>query len=136
MLSMRPILVAALCSLAASQASAYSIRYYSDITSDMSHRLDWRIHESVEQTLRTPNGTAIPQINECYRAGNIEDETRKIYDGHTHTLQRQWMNGITLASSRGRALEYHDSDDQLSESRKIHDSIPREIPNRVDNYYA
>ena len=103
------------------QASAMAIDYYCESTSDMLFKLDWRIHEGVKQTLRTVGATEVPQIQECYRAANVENETRKVFDDPEHELKRHRMNNISAATHKAIVHQ------------RVLPSLLKEVPDRDDN---
>lgn len=92
------LLVGALCTTFASSASAVRLDNYYESTSDMLFKMDWRVHDAVQENLKERNVEhANPQIQTCYRAGNVESEIRKIFSEDDHESKRSTMNGITTA---------------------------------------
>ena len=124
LISPRSIMVSCVCLVISNVALAIPTETYSDATSDMSHQLDWRIRHNVKEVLRTENGTDIPQINSCYRATNIENEMRKIYDLDNHQNQREAMNGVSVATYEGAYWE---------EGANYTKAVVQSIPDRIDD---
>ena len=92
------LLAGALCTTLASSAVAIPVEDYYQSTSDMLHLIDWRVHDAVDENLKKRNlDNANPQVQTCYRAGNVEAEIRKIFSEDDHDSKRSTMNGITTA---------------------------------------